>query len=132
MEEISTSFRKSILKENEEYTNDGGIYSQDKNEIYYFSIIDILTVYNYKKVLEYIFKSIRYLSHNMSCIPPESYQNRFMKYMKEILITNNNKTKKIIEDSPPKQTKVEIINTNISKKNKSNDSDIEEINDSDY
>jgi len=52
-------------------------------EIYYFGIIDILTEYNCSKRLEYISKMIFYCSKKMSCVPPDFYQKRFLKYISE-------------------------------------------------
>ena len=67
---------------NREILNDGGVYSENRDEIYYFGIIDILTNYNFAKKMEYCFKTIRYCSHQMSCIPPDEYQQRFINYMR--------------------------------------------------
>ena len=60
---------------------DGGILSEDKKKIYYFGIIDILTEFNTSKKIEYMFKMLRYCSHNMSCIPPFYYKQRFYNYL---------------------------------------------------
>ena len=81
------SLQKLISQKTEENTNreilnDGGVYSENRDEIYYFGIIDILTNYNFAKKMEYCFKTIRYCSHQMSCIPPDEYQQRFINYMR--------------------------------------------------
>ena len=110
LEEISTSIKKSnkklieeenktlntdnsiINKDNSNIFFDGGIKSENDDEIYYIGIIDILTNYNCKKTLEYIFKSIRYCSNTMSCVPPSDYQERFIQYIRSkfVSLTNNN------------------------------------------
>ena len=79
---------------------DGGIYSIDKNVIYFIGIIDILTEYNCKKSVEYFFKLIRYCSENMSCVPPVNYMNRFNNYMETI----------ILNDLPSRETENNNIN----------------------
>jgi 1-phosphatidylinositol-4-phosphate 5-kinase len=57
------------------------ITSQDKSTIYYFGIIDILSVYNTKKKFEHFFKSIRYDSHGISAVPPDEYAERFIQFI---------------------------------------------------
>jgi len=61
--------------------NDGGIVSQEKKEIYYVGIIDILTEFNTFKKCEYFGKLVYYCSAKMSCVPPDNYQLRFYNYM---------------------------------------------------
>ena len=69
---------------------DGGILSDDKKRIYYFGIIDILTEFNTSKKIEYLFKTFRYCSHDMSCIPPFYYKQRFYNYLFKIFPEQNN------------------------------------------
>ena len=108
LEEISTSKKKEdklleeeneimLINEDEKNKNnnpnillDGGIKSENNEEIYYIGIIDILTNYNCKKSLEYFFKKIRYCSNTMSCVPPSNYQERFVEYMKTKFVSLNN------------------------------------------
>ena len=117
LEEISTSLKKSNKAlidedtfnlennnfniENSNILLDGGIKSENNEEIYYIGIIDILTNYNCKKTIEYIFKKIRYCSNTMSCVPPSDYQERFIQYMKTkfVSLTNDNNNSKSIFDS---------------------------------
>ena len=74
---------------------DGGILNEKENEIYYMGIIDILTNYDCVKVGEFVYKSIRYCTKTMSCVSPTAYQERFIKYLKQIIPPNyNNKDEK--------------------------------------
>ena len=52
--------------------------------IYYFGIIDILSVYNIQRKLENFFKT-RFISNEVSCIPPDEYSNRLASHIKNIL-----------------------------------------------
>ena len=61
------------------------IFSNDNYYIYYAGIIDTLTNFGIKKRGEYLVKNV-YQGSNISCVPPEQYQKRFMKFMKEISI----------------------------------------------
>ena len=67
---------------------DGGMWSADKNNIYYFGIIDILTEYNCRKKAEYVVKLVGGCSNDMSCVPPEFYRDRFVNYVNTIIINN--------------------------------------------
>ena len=78
--ENSAVDRINKLKEIYDF-EDGGILSKNKNRIYYFGIIDILTQFTKKKRLEYWFKKLRYCSEDMSCIPPIYYKQRFYNYI---------------------------------------------------
>ena len=60
----------------------GGVLGRNPGEFYILSIIDILTVFETKKNLEYIFKST-FLSKDVSCIPPTEYCKRFREFMYE-------------------------------------------------
>ena len=68
---------------------DGGIASEDQNEIYYVGIIDILTEYNCKKSTEHFFKMIYYCSQKMSCVAPPLYRDRFINYMDSVIINSS-------------------------------------------
>ena len=69
---------------------DGGILNEKENEIYYMGIIDILTNYDCVKVGEFVYKSVRYCTKTMSCVSPTAYQERFIKYLKQIIPPNYN------------------------------------------
>ena len=58
--------------------------SIDMKYIYYFGIIDILSVYNIQRKLENFFKT-RFISNEVSCIPPDEYSNRLASHIKNIL-----------------------------------------------
>jgi 1-phosphatidylinositol-4-phosphate 5-kinase len=51
-------------------------------------IIDIFTEYNGLKKLEYLYKSVKHQSNQMSCVPPEIYANRFVDFMKKCLVVD--------------------------------------------
>ena len=87
--ESSTSSEKSVVDRLTKLKGiydfeDGGILSSNKNRVYYFGIIDILTEFNKAKHLEYFFKRIRYCSDKMSCIPPIDYKDRFYNYLNTV------------------------------------------------
>ena len=46
-------------------------------------VIDILTVFGKKKVIENVTKSIIYDGNTISCVPPVQYGDRFFSFMKE-------------------------------------------------
>ena len=87
--ESNTSSEKSIVDRLTKLKGiydfeDGGILSSNKNRVYYFGIIDILTEFNKVKHLEYLYKRIRYCSDKMSCIPPIYYKDRFYNYLNNV------------------------------------------------
>ena len=65
--------------------NLGGILSEDKKMIYFIGIIDILTVFNFTKRLEFMVKTQLY-GNSVSCVPPIQYAERFSQYMESIII----------------------------------------------
>ena len=69
--------------------DDNGIYNEKHKEIYYIGIIDILTEYNTLKKFEFCYKSIRYCSNKMSCISPAKYQERFINYLRNKILPDN-------------------------------------------
>eukprot|EP01062_Namystynia_karyoxenos_P016647 TRINITY_DN1608_c0_g1_i1.p1 TRINITY_DN1608_c0_g1~~TRINITY_DN1608_c0_g1_i1.p1 ORF type:complete len:959 (+),score=298.99 TRINITY_DN1608_c0_g1_i1:83-2959(+) len=62
----------------------GGFPSRDGREVFYAGIIDILTYYGLKKKGEHGLKSMRYKSYEVSCVPPEIYRERFVRYIESI------------------------------------------------
>lgn len=69
----------------------GGIRAQteqgeEKNEIYFIGIIDILTIYNFKKKSEHTLKSFFHDATQISAVPPAPYRERFVNYVKTIIV----------------------------------------------
>lgn len=58
----------------------GGVASSSEGVMMVLTIIDILTVFEGRKNLEYIFKST-FLSKDVSCIPPSDYCQRFREFI---------------------------------------------------
>ena len=54
-------------------------------ELYFVSIVDILTKYDFLKMGEHTIKSLFQSSDNISCVPPAHYRKRFMKYIHSIV-----------------------------------------------
>ena len=73
--------------------DDNGIYNEKYKEIYYLGIIDILTNYDTLKKCEFCYKSIRYCTNKMSCICPVKYQERFINYLKKVILPSNHNVK---------------------------------------
>jgi hypothetical protein len=59
----------------------GGTLSEDAKEVYFISIIDILTTYSYKKMGENLAKSLFNDPAQISAIRPAPYRQRFQKYV---------------------------------------------------
>ncbi|CEL92023.1 unnamed protein product [Vitrella brassicaformis CCMP3155] len=59
----------------------GGMLSSDEKQIYYLGIIDFLTLYDNRKILEYAVKSVRYDRKGISCVPPPQYAERFINFI---------------------------------------------------
>ena len=53
-------------------------------------IIDILTVFGTKKVLENFGKKIVYDGQTISCVPPVQYGDRFFAFMKDFVFNDPN------------------------------------------
>ena len=84
-----------FMKEHKDiFLEDGGILNKKENEIYYMGIIDILTDYDYVKVGEFVYKTIRYCTSTMSCVAPSAYQKRFMDYLNKIIPPNYSQEEK--------------------------------------
>jgi len=65
---------------------DGGIVSEDGQEIYFAGIIDILQPYNVQKWSETVYKQLQGNPHlSISCVDPETYAHRFIKFMSYLL-----------------------------------------------
>lgn len=50
---------------------------------YFVGIIDIFTVYNWRKKLEHLWKSVRYPGRDFSTVSPTKYSSRFCQWIQE-------------------------------------------------
>jgi 1-phosphatidylinositol-4-phosphate 5-kinase len=66
--------------------DDGGMMSENRGELYFLGIIDILTYYGARKKLEHFFKTTVHKKEAVSCAPPAFYAERFLRYMNEVFI----------------------------------------------
>lgn len=71
------------------HESDGGTigynYEEQRQEIYFFGIIDILQRYTGRKKLEHLFKSMAYSSYRISIVQPSYYAKRFLKFLTSLL-----------------------------------------------
>jgi 1-phosphatidylinositol-4-phosphate 5-kinase len=65
--------------------DDGGMLSEDGDELYFMGIIDILTNYGARKKLEHLFKTSFHKKAEVSCAPPDYYAQRFLEFMDRII-----------------------------------------------
>ena len=68
------------LKQEEEI----GMVSSDGNDEYFIGVIDILTRFNTKKKLEFLFKTVA-INKGISAIPPFPYSQRFQNFIKTLV-----------------------------------------------
>ncbi|KAK1348957.1 phosphatidylinositol-4-phosphate 5-kinase [Hamiltosporidium tvaerminnensis] len=85
---ITNEFNSS----NSIFSKEYGGYSSDNNstafkEIYYIGIIDILTPWSWKKMIENFFYKF-FCMKNFSCVEPKVYRKRMLKFVKEHLFYN--------------------------------------------
>ena len=66
--------------------DDGGMMSEDCEDLYFLGIIDILTYYGARKKLENFFKTTVHKKEAVSCAPPAFYAERFLRYMSEVFV----------------------------------------------
>jgi ankyrin repeat protein len=64
----------------------GGWLSECGTEVYYFSIIDLLTPYDLIKIGEFAFKSVVHGGTGISVQPPRRYRLRFQKFMASVFV----------------------------------------------
>jgi len=55
--------------------------SSDKTELYFFGVIDLLTVYDFEKKLAHNAKTIKYAADEISTVDALSYATRFLTFM---------------------------------------------------
>lgn len=60
------------------------LYSLDKEKMYFLTIIDFLTHYDFKKKAEYLVFGTIY-GDSISAIPPKKYADRFYKFISEAI-----------------------------------------------
>ncbi|KAG1321314.1 hypothetical protein G6F62_010889 [Rhizopus arrhizus] len=75
------------------YSEEGGFRSTDEEDhwtdkVYYLGVIDILTRYNLLKKAEHFFKSFTQDKETISAVQPQSYGERFMKFVKNTALIN--------------------------------------------
>jgi 1-phosphatidylinositol-4-phosphate 5-kinase len=66
--------------------DDGGMMSDNGEDLYFLGIIDILTFYGARKKLEHFFKTTIHKKQAVSCAPPAFYAERFLRYMDEVFL----------------------------------------------
>lgn len=74
----------SISENNFQPDEEVGILSSDGTEEYFLGIIDILTSFNTKKKLEFLFKTVA-IDKGISAIPPVPYSIRFQNFIKNLI-----------------------------------------------
>lgn len=67
-------------------TDNGGMLSEDGSELYIMGVIDFLTQYTSRKVVERTFKSLISDRKGVSVAPASYYSKRFIKFMDENII----------------------------------------------
>lgn len=82
---ISSALSLSEINTGFNATEEIGILSSDGSEEYFFGVIDILTSFNTKKKLEFLFKTVA-IDKSISAIPPIPYSIRFQNFIKTNLI----------------------------------------------
>jgi len=65
--------------------DEGGFSSEDRKELYYFSIVDIFQEWNAKKKVEHSLKSLIHESNSISAVEPSLYRERFLKFLYAII-----------------------------------------------
>ncbi|GHJ84274.1 hypothetical protein NliqN6_0676 [Naganishia liquefaciens] len=68
------------------YQDEGGLRATDEANramdiIYYLGVIDILTPYNTVKRLEHLWRGTTIDRHMISCVPPQEYGERFLRFL---------------------------------------------------
>lgn len=65
------------------------ISGENRGEVYYMGIIDILTPYSIWKKIEHVFKSIRYSRLEISTVDPVQYAKRFLSFVRDEMLFEN-------------------------------------------
>ncbi|ORX77935.1 SAICAR synthase-like protein [Anaeromyces robustus] len=74
--------------------DDGGFISTDEynriqNEAYYMGIIDYLSPWDWKKIIEHYFKTLILFQKNISAVSPTDYGKRFFKFVEKKIVTQS-------------------------------------------
>jgi len=102
-------------------TDSGGLKGRnedyDRDELYYFGIIDVLIKYETRKKMEHLLKFISGSGNEVSVVPPSFYAERFVSFMQGLLPPDTELDSKFIKE-PGKVVKKAI------KEEKTNTEDI--------
>ncbi len=60
--------------------------SDNKKEIYFMALIDILTQYGLKKRSANVAKTVKYGDQEISTVKPEQYSKRFLDFINKIVV----------------------------------------------
>ena len=85
--DVQYSDEEEGLQQNENNKNNNFIESDDGVWHFYIGIIDTLTLYGMKKKSEYLTKRV-FQGKGISCIPPNDYKERFIKFMENAFETS--------------------------------------------
>ncbi|GAM28302.1 hypothetical protein SAMD00019534_114780 [Acytostelium subglobosum LB1] len=78
-------FKKKSGKTSIFHQHYGGILSADRKEVYFISIIDIFTSWDFRKKYEAMIKSLVHDSSQISAVDPASYRKRFQQLVHHIV-----------------------------------------------
>jgi 1-phosphatidylinositol-4-phosphate 5-kinase len=67
-------------------SDEGGIASNSKSEIYYIGIIDILQEYCLRKIAEHAYLCVRHNGNEVSAVPPDQYGERFLSFLSRHIV----------------------------------------------
>ncbi len=62
------------------------IWLDEKKEIYFMALIDILTQYGLKKRSANVAKTVKYGDQEISTVKPEQYSKRFLEFINKIVV----------------------------------------------
>jgi len=92
-DEDTEILRKASKSEFSVFNRDeGGFISTDENnniqnEAYYMGIIDYLSPWDFKKIVEHYFKTIFLFQRNISAVNPHQYGKRFFKFVESKIVS---------------------------------------------
>jgi 1-phosphatidylinositol-4-phosphate 5-kinase len=115
-DEEAEMIRNARKTENSVFNQDeGGFISTDdnnniQNEAYYMGIIDYLSPWDFKKIVEHYFKTIFLFQRNISAVNPTQYGKRFFKFVENKIVSQepqaqaSTSTQPAVEPSVPVET----------------------------